>query len=193
VLSWPLFGLLCRRAQTIFIERNTRRNALEANKLIADRITQGECVALFPEGTTTDGLHVGHFHSSLLQCAVDAGCTVYPVAIHYHDNKGRHSSDAAFINDMTLLQSLKQVLFSHSLHATLVILPPMNGAEKNRRTLTTEAHAAIRTVLDDMALCASRQPQTALQQRLRRMAYGSSLADTLTHHRPDCLVSPQSV
>jgi len=177
VRSWPLLGLLCRRAQTIFIERNTRRDTMRANGLIAERIAHGECVALFPEGTTTDGAQVRHFHSSLLQCAIDTECAVYPVAIRYHDCSGRFCNDAAFIGDMTFLQSLRRILFSHSLHATLMFLPVMSVAEKNRRTLAAQAQAAIRTTLDDLALCSGSTTQTALQQRLRHMIYGSAMTD----------------
>jgi 1-acyl-sn-glycerol-3-phosphate acyltransferase len=177
--SWPLLGLLCRRAQTIFIERNIRRDTVRANGMIAERLAQGEIVALFPEGTTTDGSQVRHFHSSLLQCAIDTECAVYPVAIRYHDGSGKHCNDAAFIGEMTFLQSLQKILFSPSLHATLVFLPVISGAGKSRRTLADEANAAIRTTLDDMALCSNSTTQTALQQRLRRMIYGSAMADAM--------------
>lgn len=184
VRSWPLLGLLCRRAQTIFIERNLRRDTLRANGLIAERLGLGECVALFPEGTTTDGLQVRHFHSSLLQCAIDTGCAVYPVTIRYHDGSGRYCNDAAFIGDMTLLQSLRRILFCHSLHATLVFLPAISGARGNRRSLATGAHTAIGAALDDMALCSVSAKQTDLQQRLRRMIYGRTMTDGANYAPP---------
>jgi 1-acyl-sn-glycerol-3-phosphate acyltransferase len=177
VRSWPLIGLLCRRAQTIFIERNLRRDTMRTNILIAGRLNQGECVALFPEGTTTDGTQVRHFHSSLLQCAVDTECDVYPVTIRYHDGSGRSCKDAAFIGDMTFLQSLVKILFSGSLHVTLVFLPAISGAQKTRRALADQAHASIRATLHDLARCYGNTPHTALQQRLRRMVYGNAMAD----------------
>lgn len=192
--AWPLLGLLCRRAQTIFIERNNRRDTLRANGLIAERLAQGECVALFPEGTTTNGSQVRHFHSALLQCAIDAKCAVYPVAIRYHDGSGQACSDAAFIGDMTFLQSLRKILFSPSLHATLVFLPAISGAEKCRRTLATDSHTAICRTLQDMTMSSGGAIQTALQQRLRHMIYGSPMADASMHNDPHCFAPPfQSV
>lgn len=194
VRSWPLIGLLCRRAQTIFIERNIRRDSLRANGLIAERIARGESVALFPEGTTTDGSQVRHFHSALLQCAIDTKCSVYPVAIRYHDGSGKICNDAAFIGDMTFIQSLRNILFSHSLHVTLVFLPAISGAEKCRRTLATDSHTAIRRTLQDMSLSSGGATQTALQQRLRHMIYGSPMADASMRNDPHSFAPPfQSV
>jgi len=184
VRSWPLIGLLCRRAQTIFIERNLRRDTMRANGLIASRLAQGECVALFPEGTTTDGTQVRHFHSSLLQCAVDTECAVYPVAIRYHDGSGRQCNDAAFIGDMTFMRSLVNILFSGSLHVTLVVLPAISGAQKTRRVLADQAHASIRATLHDLARCYGNTPHTALQERLRSMVYGHAMADAAMRHAP---------
>jgi len=65
-----------------------------------------------------------------------------------------------------------------------MFLPAISGAEKNRRTLAAEAHAAIRTTLDDMALCSASATQTALQQRLRRMIYGNAMADAAMRPAP---------
>jgi 1-acyl-sn-glycerol-3-phosphate acyltransferase len=150
VRSWPLFGLLSRLTLTIFIKRDIRRDALRANREIADMIGRGECVALFPEGTSSDGSSVRHFHSALMQCAIDTGTGVHPVAIRYHDVTGRRSSTANFIDDMTLLNSLQNVLCSPSLHATLVFLPKIDCAGKNRRVLGGEAQAAIALTLDQL-------------------------------------------
>lgn len=194
VRSWPLLGLLCRRAQTIFIERNLRRDTLRANGLIAARLAKSECVALFPEGTTTDGTQVRHFHASLLQCAVDTGCAVYPVAIRYHDGSGRPCKDAAFIGDMTFLRSLVNILFSGSLHVTLVVLPAISGAQKTRRVLADQAHASIRATLHDLARCYGNTRHTALQERLRRMIYGHAMADAAMCSAPHHSAPPfQSV
>lgn len=184
VRSWPLLGLLCRRAQTIFIERSLRRDTLRANGLLSERLAQGECVALFPEGTTTDGSQMRHFHSSLLQCAIDRECAVYPVAIRYHDGSGRLCKDAAFIGDMTFLRSLGNILFSHTLHVTLVFLPAISSTQKSRRLLATEAHAAIRTTLNDLARCYGSSLRTPLQEPVRQVDYGNDMQDAVMRAIP---------
>jgi 1-acyl-sn-glycerol-3-phosphate acyltransferase len=151
VRSWPLIGLLCRLTMTIFVKRNSPRDALRTNKAIANTLKSGECVALFPEGTSSDGCSVGNFHSSLLQCSIDAETCIQPIAIRYHDGSGLRSSNANFIDDMTLIQSLLNILYSRNLHATLTFLPKVASKDKKRRTLAKDAHTAINTELNNFS------------------------------------------
>ena len=43
----------------------------------------GVDVAIFPEGTTTDGTHLLSFHAALLQPAIEAGAPIQPLALCY--------------------------------------------------------------------------------------------------------------
>ena len=62
VRHWPLIGKLATAAGTLYIERASRRDAMRVVHHMADALRRGEVVAIFPEGTTGDGL-------SLLQIA----------------------------------------------------------------------------------------------------------------------------
>jgi len=76
-------------------------------------LEQGACIGLFPEGTTTDGKQVGHFHSALIQPAIDAGIKLCPIALRYQDKDGeagnrrsfhrRHVADAIHLANSALL------------------------------------------------------------------------------------------
>lgn len=147
VRGWPLIGTLCIRAGVIFISRSKRADTLRANRAIMDRIARGEWVVLFPEGTSTDGSDVAPFHASLFQSAIDGAHVVAPVAIHYHDGRGNHTRDAAFIGDMTFLESLINVLLSEALHVTLVFLPAMDSAGCTRAGAADAARSSIRGVI----------------------------------------------
>lgn len=155
VSDWPLIGLLCRRMQTIFIERDIRRDTMRINSQAGETLHAGETVVLFPEGTSTDGTQVRHFHTSLFQCAIDRQAAILPVAIRYHDGTGSHCNDAAFIGDMNLLESLQNVLSSPSLHVTLTLLEPPATEGKNRRILAAETQAAISAALEEQRTAAS--------------------------------------
>jgi 1-acyl-sn-glycerol-3-phosphate acyltransferase len=146
--DWPLFGWLARRTGALFIRRDALRDTARVSRLITAMLQQGECVALFPEGTSTDGTGHVRFNSPLLQGAIDAEAAVRPVAIRYHDGNGNHLADAAFIGDMTFMQSLWQVLCSPSLHVTLAPMPPIGSTGKDRRALAQQAQAAVNTALD---------------------------------------------
>jgi 1-acyl-sn-glycerol-3-phosphate acyltransferase len=150
VRAWPVIGTLCTRARTIFICRARRGDAAQAARQMAARLESGECVAVFPEGTSTDGADVRPFHSPLFQSAIEAARPVVPVAIHYHDGAGYPSREAAFIGDMTFVQSLVNILYCESLHVSLVFLRPIDCTGKNRRGVAAEAHAAVAHAVRDL-------------------------------------------
>jgi 1-acyl-sn-glycerol-3-phosphate acyltransferase len=175
VRNWPVIGWLSKRSGTIFIERAMRQDASKINQRVSLLLKQGACIGLFPEGTTTDGTQVGHFHSSLIQPAIDAGEKLCPIALCYQNEEGYPSSTAAFTGDMTLLQSIWKILSCPQLNALVVFTPALLSANQNRRELARTAHAAITQGLQNITRQAatphavSPLPQTMLSSQ---SAYG---------------------
>ena len=152
VRDWPLIGWLCRRTGTIFIERAMRHDAAAVNRRVAALLEQGICVSLFPEGTSTDGRQVGHFHSALIQPAIDAHVRLFPIALRYLDGDGNLSDAPAYIGDMTLFGSIWRILRSPRFDALLVFTPALATAVENRRVLARTAQEAIAQVLESAAM-----------------------------------------
>ncbi|MBS0588860.1 lysophospholipid acyltransferase family protein [Nitrosomonas sp.] len=146
ISRWPVLGLLSRNAGTLFIERAKRSDTLRINQQISDVLDKGERVTIFPEGTTTDGTQINHFHASLLQSAVTADALLYPVAIRYRDNAGNICKDAAYI-DPSLILSLKKILSLTSIDAELTFNQPIPCGMKNRRELARLSEQAIASAL----------------------------------------------
>lgn len=103
---WPVLGTLLARNETLFVERRPARSLLAVNADIATRLARGERVALFPEGTTTDGTGVLAFRPALFQPAVAGGHPVHALALDYRDAAGERSRAAAYIEQISLWQSL---------------------------------------------------------------------------------------
>jgi 1-acyl-sn-glycerol-3-phosphate acyltransferase len=72
VARWPLIGLLARLQRTVFVDRARRHKTREVNAEIASRLTGGDPVVLFGEGTASDGNRVLAFRSALIGAARDA-------------------------------------------------------------------------------------------------------------------------
>jgi 1-acyl-sn-glycerol-3-phosphate acyltransferase len=113
-----------------------------------DALRQGHTMAIFPEGTTTDGHYLHAFHASLLQPAVDHGALVVPVAIRYTLPDGSIDTAPAYCHDLTLGQSLKNVLARRRIHAEVTYLSPIEAQGKTRRELARLTEAAISTALN---------------------------------------------
>jgi 1-acyl-sn-glycerol-3-phosphate acyltransferase len=163
VRRWPVIGWLCARAQTLFIERGKARSAARINVHMVELLQNGECLAIFPEGTTTDGTSVAHFHSSLLQPAIDAGSVAHPIAIRYLNAEGEHSTAAAYIDDLSFGASMWNILSEPELHVCLIATPALNARDLDRRSLTKMAHESISTALRETASLNFHIPVTPAQ------------------------------
>ncbi|HTJ94174.1 MAG TPA: lysophospholipid acyltransferase family protein, partial [Pararobbsia sp.] len=110
IAKWPVIGWLAKTIDTIFIEREKRGDARRIMHHLAEQMSAGKNVFVFPEGTTGDGQALLPFHSNLFQAAVSAGAPVQPVAMVYLDGQGKQSLAPAYIGDMSLLDTLNALL-----------------------------------------------------------------------------------
>ena len=87
VAGWPGIGWLARATGTMFIERNAAR-AREQTNLLRDRLLAGHKLLFFPEGTSTDGLQVLPFKTTLFEAFfaddLKNEIAVQPVSVFYH-------------------------------------------------------------------------------------------------------------
>jgi 1-acyl-sn-glycerol-3-phosphate acyltransferase len=67
---------------TLFVERERRHGASAQADTIRGRLMAGDSMILFPEGTTSDGLALLPFRTSLF-AAADAARVIQPVALVY--------------------------------------------------------------------------------------------------------------
>jgi len=145
--GWPLAGRLIRGAGTIFIDRERRHDTRRVNHHAAQALAAGDVVAVFPEGTTTDGGTLLRFHASLLQPIVDAQGHVVPVAIRYRDAAGVHSTAPAYVGDESFARSFWRVCSARRLVVEVHAAPALAAHGATRRELARAAEAAIRTAL----------------------------------------------
>lgn len=138
---WPLIGWLCAHTETIFLERGSRAAAQRARATMIGYLRAGVHVAVFPEGTTSDGACVLPFHAALLQSAIDAHMPVLPVALRYVDGDGYASRAPAYDGDITMAQSLWAIARADGLCAQPRVLDPL--AFPDRRALATRSRELI--------------------------------------------------
>ena len=180
VRSWPFIGWLCARAQTIFIERNKRSDTIRTNIQAVEHLRSGNCMAIFPEGTTSDGTQIRHFHASLLQPAIDSQTSIYPVGIYYHDSANKPNFDAVYIDEMTFIESLWKILSSPDLHVRLTTAAAISTQFENRRILAQEAHRRISHALSIEPQVVTQPSQPSEEEELLQAAYNLLIGPPLT-------------
>lgn len=143
VRGWPLIGWLCAKADTLFIERERRRDLARLDDAISDALRNQSAMGVFLEGTTTDGSEVLPFHSSLLRPAQAHNVPIYPVAIQYRRRDGSLCTEVAYDGDKTLLDTVRLMLTQHEIHAHVHFLPPFAATGLPRKQLAQQLREQI--------------------------------------------------
>ena len=142
--AWPVLGTLIALSGTVFIERAKRADTRRIVKTLQQHLHDREVIAVFPEGSTTDGRDVLKFHANLLQAALDAGAEIVPFCLRYTDAKGHFTTAAAYIGEMSLWESLKLMLREKRMHCELTLFAPLDTAGRDRRQLAHAAETLVR-------------------------------------------------
>ncbi|MBS1146675.1 MAG: phospholipid/glycerol acyltransferase [Proteobacteria bacterium] len=146
VRGWPVAGWLAHKTGTLFIERGRRADTARINAEMRSLMQSGAWVAVFPEGTTSDGRGMRRFMPSLLQPAVELNYPIVPAALRYRTLDHAYSATPAYIDDISMWQSLKRIVSEPGLIAELHFDEPIvpNG---HRRELAAQAEAATARLL----------------------------------------------
>lgn len=96
VANWPGVGFITRITGTVFIERR-RSQAKAQEAILRERIAADQTLCFFPEGTSTDGLRVLPFKSSLFSAFFEEGkgtdILIQPVTLRYSPDASRNLPD----------------------------------------------------------------------------------------------------
>jgi 1-acyl-sn-glycerol-3-phosphate acyltransferase len=141
VANWPIFGWIAKNIGTIFIKREKISDLKRVIHLMQSRLSTGEAICIFPEGTSSDGISVLDFRSNLFESVAQTQQKILPIAIQYQEHN-RYSNRAAFIGEMGLIDSIKQIMQSDYLEAHIHLLEPLeshfsrqNLAERSRQAI----------------------------------------------------------
>lgn len=148
VRNWPLLRRLTEAAGSLYLERERKRDALRVVHQMAEALTAGDTVAVFPEGTTGEGRPLLPFHANLLQASIATATPVQPIALRYRDRHDDFSKAVAYVGDTTLVQSLWTVACADELRVHVQFLAPQASAHAERRALAELLRARIAEALD---------------------------------------------
>jgi 1-acyl-sn-glycerol-3-phosphate acyltransferase len=144
VRHWPLVGRLADAAGTLFVTRESARDAVRVVHQMADCLKTGEVLTIFPEGTTSNGVQLLPFHANLFQAAISADAPVQPVALQFSDiASGQTSLAPCYIGDDSLLQSIWRTLCAAPLSAVISFGEPQRPLGRDRRALARDTQVAV--------------------------------------------------
>jgi 1-acyl-sn-glycerol-3-phosphate acyltransferase len=145
--TWPIIGTIAARFGTVFLERGSFRAAARTVGTLAQALCDGHAVAVFPESTTSTGSGLLPFYPAMFEAAVRTGVRVQPVAIRYRTAAGQPSTAAAFVGEMSVVDSLRRILRAPRLVTELIFCAPIDPRGQTRKQLAVAARAAIAAAL----------------------------------------------
>lgn len=134
IATWPVYGFLARLQRTVFIERRARHAKIQSD-ILGARLGAMDNLILFPEGTSSDGVRVLEFKSTLFSIAVPEAVrekiTVQPISITYTHLDGMPLSRYlrpffAWYGDMSLIPHLYRMAGIGRIHVSLSFHPPIS-------------------------------------------------------------------
>ncbi len=145
IRSWPIAGWLAWRAGTLFIQRARKADTARINQEMHGLLQDGAWVAVFPEGTSTDGRKLLRFLPSLFQPAVTESLPVVPACLQYQTPDGRYTEAAAYIDNVSFGKCLWRIVGEREIIVRLAFAAPIRGS--SRRELAEAAYSEIATCL----------------------------------------------
>ncbi len=149
VAGWPGIGWLARATGTVFIERN-RARARAHTQLFQDRLLAGHKLLFFPEGTSTDGLRVLPFKTTLFEAFFNADLkeeiALQPVSLFYRAPAGLDPRFYGWWGDMSFGSHLLTTLApARQGSVTVVYHAPLKVADfPDRKALALACEQAVR-------------------------------------------------
>jgi 1-acyl-sn-glycerol-3-phosphate acyltransferase len=150
--SMGVVGHLADLQDTIYVERERRHRAGDQAGEIGRRLSSGDTIILFPEGTSNDGVQLLPFKTSLFSVVEDSAlraAPIQPVTLAYTHLNGlpitRHRLlDIAWIGDMELGPHAFDLMKLGRIEAQILCHSPVRREEfPDRKALARHCHAVI--------------------------------------------------
>jgi 1-acyl-sn-glycerol-3-phosphate acyltransferase len=148
IRDWPFVGWIVEKAGTLFVRRGGgRRDLARITERAHAALAQGDCVGVFPEGTTTEGDKLLKFHGALFESATANAARVHPVAIRYEHEDGTLCRAASFAGEISFMQSLGLIVRQRRIVARIAFCEPIDTAGIGRREVARIAQDRVATRL----------------------------------------------
>ncbi|WEX09253.1 1-acyl-sn-glycerol-3-phosphate acyltransferase [Chelativorans sp. AA-79] len=158
--GWPVLGTFARLQRSVFVERERKRATPEQARELAERLSSGDPMVLFAEGTTGDGNRVLPFKSTLfgaaklaLESMQEGRVLVQPVAIAYLRRNGlpldrRERGSLAWIGNMDFVPHLLALLGQKAIDVEVRFGEPIPfSADGDRKAVALNTERRVRQML----------------------------------------------
>ena len=148
----PFMRWFADQNATIYVDRTDRRGIHAQAKTLVDALQKPQPLALFPEGTVSDGRRLLPFKPSLFSAVADPslGIAIRPAAIDY----GRLAAVIGWAGEPGIANLLRVLGRKGRIPVTVRLLDPLEPSA-DRKAIAKAAHDAIAAVLAPSGMVAA--------------------------------------
>ena len=136
--------MTARTSGTLFVDRTNPRDLFRMIREVEEVLERGQGVAVFPEGTSSEGARVLPFMPSVFEVAVRTSCPVTTASLSYTTPEDSPPAQSAVCwwGDMTFFDHLFKLLALPRFEVRLVF-GDESILESDRKELATRTHRAV--------------------------------------------------
>ncbi|MBR6026937.1 MAG: 1-acyl-sn-glycerol-3-phosphate acyltransferase [Neisseriaceae bacterium] len=149
IKQWFLLGKIVENTGHIFIDRENKRASNAINQKLVSHLNNQANVAFFPEARTSkDGFNLLPFKAALFESALISQANIQAIAIRYYDCKQQRTIIPAYIDNVSLFQSLRQILRQKKIIAHLSFIPIIKPDATDRFALKDKVEQQIAQIIN---------------------------------------------
>lgn len=138
--TWPVIGVMARRAGTLFVDREDPSSGAAAIQSMRERLRRGITVCVFPEGTTFAGDEVREFQAGAFIAVAREKGVVTPVGLAYENAE-------AIYGDEPVGDHMKRIARSPAIRVAAAVGPPISAAGVGIRALAERARDEVEVLV----------------------------------------------
>jgi 1-acyl-sn-glycerol-3-phosphate acyltransferase len=138
--TWPLIGLLARRAGTLFVDRESPASGASAVRRMRQRLRERATLCVFPEGTTFSGDEVRPFHRGAFVAIAREHGEVFPVGLAYRQAE-------AIYGDEPAMAHMKRIVATRRFQVCVAIGAPRRADSLSITALADQLRADVQSLV----------------------------------------------
>ena len=141
IRSWPFLGFMIGLNRPVWIDRKSRQKSKETAEEMVETMRNGIAMLVYPEGTSTDGMHgLLPFKSTPFEAAAELSLPIQPTLLFY-EGVPKQTEPLAWYGEQKLLPHIWRILGLKEIRMRVYILPiirPEPG--EDRKALARRVH-----------------------------------------------------
>lgn len=142
---WPLVGVMTAVNNPVWIDRNRRCHSSDSEREMCEALLGDVPLLVFPEGTTSEGVSLLPFKSTVFESVLQSGAEIHPVVTRYQPTAD--GTRIPWVEHSGFLAHLWRTLGLKEIHCQVYIMDTVVPGVCGRKELALQLHDTMQNFL----------------------------------------------